>query len=211
MNDSDPPLTVRKAAVSRGCAAGGGALMREEWKHFRVVYTRVSSLSSPLEASSLLSPRLLRVHLSDWDVLQHGVSRSISGLSHQGERREESRSDIGMNLRSACEPGYPRCKAVPSVSPHVPGCHNKSNNFPLSLLQSWQHVTRAGPVPFRGQPDLWPPLDHPARGSVVLIPCFDAHCSHNCYWHICLRVFIDNSFFCRDTVRPPQKWILQQV
>lgn len=35
-----------------------------------------------------------------------------------------------------CDTSYPKCTAVPSASPCVPGCHNKRSNFPLSLLQS---------------------------------------------------------------------------
>lgn len=38
---------------------------------------------------------------------------------------------------------------APPASPRVPDRRNMSNNFPLSLLQSWQHVMPPCPVPQR--------------------------------------------------------------
>ena len=94
---------------------------------------------------------------------------------------------------------YPQCKAVPSVSPHVPGCSNKSNNFPLSLLQSCQHVTPAWSHVFRGQrePPTLAALFHPG-GRAVLIPCFDDLHLVNNHWCVCLwavdRLFAEMPF-----------------
>lgn len=64
-------------------------------------------------------------------------------------------------------------KAMPSVSPRVPGCHSKSNNFPLSLLQSCQHVTPVLSHAYGGQHE---PLTLAElslrRGQAVLFPRF---------------------------------------
>lgn len=81
---------------------------------------------------------------------------SIPSVKHSANRQFPQRV-------SGWQAAYPKCKAVPSASPRVPGRHRKNNNFPLSLLQSCQHVM---PAPSQGLAEvnmnLWPRSD-PAR------------------------------------------------
>ena len=107
---------------------------------------------------------------------------------------------------------YPKCKAVPSVSPHVPGCA-KSNNFPLSLLQSCQHVMCArSPVWSLRSP--WT-SDHSETSSPWGSASFDSVFSwsvllqHKCttliYNTICGSLHIVRVVDIR-TIKPLQSW-----